>query len=122
MPKKNRLPFDKRGSRIVLRVQMLNSIAYSNLSVQAKVLILLLQSHWRNDRAVGYGIREAMKKIPCSKLIAMRAFNELEENGFIELIDESLFIDRTNCKSRTWRLTWMPYQHREPTNEWEEIY
>lgn len=80
----------------------------------------LLQLHWRNDRPIGYGVREAMQKIPCAKGTAQRAFGELQKGGFIELVDESLFNSRTSSKSRTWRITWMPYMDLAPSNEWEK--
>ncbi|HHF0608846.1 TPA: hypothetical protein ACPH4Z_002204 [Pseudomonas aeruginosa] len=51
----------------------------------------------------------------------MRAFSELNEAGFIVMIDESLFCSRTQSKTRTWRLTWLPcWNHRPPTNDWEK--
>lgn len=121
MSKKFRLPFDKRGGRIVLRTQMLESQAFLDLSPQAKVLLLLLQVQWRPDRAVGYGIREAEQKIGCSRKIAMRAFSELREAGFIRMVDESLFCSRMHSKTRTWHLTWLPRGYSKPTNDWEKI-
>ncbi|MAC34526.1 MAG: hypothetical protein CME38_13115 [Haliea sp.] len=79
-----------------------------------------MQSHWRPDVPVGYGVREAEEKIPCSRKIAMRVFYELIEAGFIKLVDESRFCSRVNSKTRTWRLTWLPWAYREPSNEWEK--
>jgi hypothetical protein len=119
--KKEDLPFDRRGGVIVFGKRMVNSSQYLKLPAQAKVLLILLQDHWRNTRPIDYGIREAMKKIPCSKGTAQKAFKLLENGGFIEKIDESLFNSRTMSKSRTWRLTWLPYKGRPPTNEWEEV-
>ena len=116
---KNPLPFDIRGGRIANCGHFFKSQQYLGLSAQAKVLITLMQIHWRNYEPVGYGIREAMKKIPCAKGTAQRAFKELEEKGFIEKIDESLFNSRSMSKSRTWRLTWLPYKGKPPTHDWE---
>ena len=120
MAKKGTLPFDRRGGLVAIQKRLLRSEAYLGLSAQAKVLLLLMQSHWRPDVPVGYGVREAQAKIPCSRKIAMRAFNELIEAGFIKLVDESLFCSRVNSKTRTWRLTWLPWAYREPSNEWEK--
>jgi len=119
--KKNSLPFDKRGGLLVKRRGMVESVAYSSLSPQAKALIDLMQLHWRNDEPVAYGVREAQEKIPCCRKKAMKSFDELRDNGFIVMIDESLFNSRTHSKARTWRLTWMPYKDREPTNDWEKV-
>lgn len=119
--RKFKLPFDKRGGMVTLRRQMLESKAFLDLSPPAKTLLLLLQVQWRADRAVGYGVREAEEKIGCSRKIAMRSFSELREAGFIRMVDESLFCSRRHSKTRTWRLTWLPWDYSEPTNDWEKI-
>ncbi len=119
--KKRSLPFDKRGGTLVLRRLMIESPAYSSLTPEAKVLMLLLQIHWRNDKPVAYGVREAMERIPCAKGTAQRAFEKLRDLGFVEIVDESLFNSRTKSKARTWRLTWMPFMDKLPSNEWEKV-
>ncbi len=118
--KANSQPFDTRGGRIVTQRILLDSKAYLSLSAQAKVLLILLHVHWRPDKPVDYGVREAKKKVPCAKGTATKAFKELEEAGFIVLVDESLFSSRTQSKSRTWRLTWLPYKNAYPTNDWDK--
>lgn len=118
--KKKRLPFDDRGGVIAQRRQMIDSPAYRNLSAQPKVLMTLMQCHWRNEAAVGYSIREAEAKIPCARGTAAAAFKALQENGFIVMVEESLFNSRTKSKSRTWRLTWLPFRDERPTNDWEK--
>ena len=121
MSKRFKIPFDKRGGVVVLSLRMIKSESYLSLSPQAKVLITLMQSNWRNEKHVDYGVREATQKIPCAKGTAMKAFKQLEDRGFITLKDESLFSSRTECKSRTWQLEWMPFNDRKPTNKWEEM-
>ena len=119
--KKKSLPFDVRGGRQTIQGVLLDSICYLSLSAQSKVLMTLLQRHWNNFKPVDYGVREAGKKIPCSPNTASKSFNQLQEKGFIVMIDHSIFSSRTDSKSRTWRLTWMPYQNKKATNEWENI-
>ena len=118
--KKNALPFDQRGGRIVMQRILLDSEVYMMLSAQAKVLLMLMHVHWNNNEPVAYGVREALKKIPCAFGTARKAFNELQDKGFIELVDHSVFSSRTECKSRTWRLTWLPFKAEPPTNDWEK--
>ena len=119
--KKHALPFDKQqGGVIAIQRRLLESVNYLSLSAQAKALITLLQVHWRNDKPVAYGVREAIEKIPCSKLKARETFTELQQAGFIEMVDESWFDSRSGSKSRTWRLTWLPWQGKSPTNCWEK--
>lgn len=118
--KKNSLPFDRRGNVITFRTEMLNSKGYLSLSPQAKSLIIFLQIHWRNDKPIAYGVREAQEKIPCGRKKAMEAFSELQEKSFIVMVEESLFNSRTQSKARSWRLTWLPYKDKPPTNDWEK--
>lgn len=115
----NRLPFDKKGGTVVMLRRLLTSQAYLGLSPYAKALIHLMQVHWSNDDPVGFGVREAEAKIPCSRKTAMRAFRELQERQFIVMVDESIFCSRTQSKTRTWRLTWLPYMSKCPAHEWE---
>ena len=119
--KRSPLPFDKRGGVIVFMVRMIMSSSYGDLSTPAKAMLPFLQLHWRNDKPVDYGVREAMRRLGCSKATAIKVFHELQELGFIELIDESQFSSRTQSKTRTWRLTWLPYDNKPPTNDWEKI-
>ncbi|MDF1688538.1 MAG: hypothetical protein P1U35_02885 [Cycloclasticus sp.] len=117
--KKQPLPFDKRGGVVAIRRHLLESENYLTLRPQEKVLITLLQSHWKNEKPVDYGIAEAAKKIPCDRRIAIRAFKVLEERGFITLMSESMFNSRTQSKSRSWRLEWLPWKSKFPSNKWE---
>ena len=118
--RKNTLPFDNRGGVIVLSRRVVESENYLSLTVYAKVLMILLQQHWRNDKAVNYGIREAAAKIPCDRRTAMKAFNQLQHQGFIICTELSFFCSRTQSKSRSWRLEWMPFNDQPPTNKWEQ--
>jgi hypothetical protein len=117
--KKSVLPYDKRGGVIVKRRPMIESKAYESMLPESKVLMELIQLHWKSDKPVAYGIREAQKKIGCGRRKAMAAFAQLQERGFIIKVDESLFNSRTQSKSRTWRVTWMPFSEASPTNDWE---
>lgn len=117
---KNSLPFDRRGSAVVFNTYLLNSKKYLALRPQAKVLITLLQIHWRNDKPVDYGIREAAEKILCDERTAAKAFRQLQEGKFITCVEESVFNSRTGSKSRSWRLEWMPFNHNKPNNYWDK--
>jgi hypothetical protein len=117
--KKHQLPFDSRGGVVVMPLRMITSPTYQTLTPQAKHLMVLLQVHWRNDKPVDYGIREAMDKIPCSDKTASKSFKLLQERGFITCVNESFFSSRTQSKARGWRLEWMPFNNKSPTNTWE---
>ena len=113
------LPFDKRGGVIMVRSDMIKSPVYRSLMPPAKVLMTELQLHWSNSKLVDYGIREAVEKIPCSDKTASKAFNQLQERGFITCIEPSFFSSRTQSKARGWRLEWLPYNSKAPSNTWE---
>ncbi len=118
--KKHSLPFDSRGGVVMIQRRLLKSPSFIGLTPQAKCLMQLMQVHWRNTEPVGFGVREAQRLIPCSRKVAMRCFKELRETGFIVLVDESFFCSRTKSKTRTWRLTWLPFNYGEPSNDWEK--
>jgi len=115
--KKQHLKFDKRGGVLIIGRRLMNSEAYSALRPASKVLMLLMQEHWSNDKPVSFSVREAAKKIPCDTKTAQKCFNALMDVGFIECTNQS---DWLRGKARNWRLTWMPYTEKEPTNEWEK--
>ncbi|MGB1800468.1 MAG: hypothetical protein ACPHLK_06530 [Gammaproteobacteria bacterium] len=117
---RKRQKFDSRGGVIVMSRNMLNHENYLSLTAQAKVLMNLMQQHWHDEKEIDYGVREASKKIPCSKKTAMKAFKQLEEHGFIENASPAIFSSRTQSRTRTWRLTWMPFCGRDPTHKWEK--
>lgn len=119
MAKKRKLPFNRRGRVIVTDIYMLDSPNHISLSKNSKLLMTLMQRHWSSFKYVDYGIREACKKVPCSKKTAISAFKELREKGFIELMEESSFSSRTESKSRSWKLLWMPFGDSEPDNNWD---
>lgn len=103
--KKQSLPFDKRGGTIVLCRKMIESDNYQTLSTHARALMTLLQVHWRPDKPVDYGVREAEKRLVCNRKTAMKAFNLLIEKGFLVCMEQSVFSTRTQSKTRSWRLT-----------------
>lgn len=112
--------FDQRGGVLVVSRAMRERPVYETMPATAKVLMDLLQMHWRDDKPVGYGVREAAQKIGCTPNTASKAFKTLQERGFIVCVDESFFNSKTGSKARDWRLTWMPFLDRKPTHDWEK--
>lgn len=117
--KKLKLGFDSRRGVIVISRGMRETYTYESMPATAKVLMDLLQLQWRNDRPVCYGVREAAQKISCTTNTASKAFKILQERGFIVCQEESLFNSKKGSKAREWRLTWMPFEYRNPTHDWE---
>lgn len=118
--KKSKVGYDQRGGVIVVSRAMRESSVYESMPASAKVLMDLLHVQWRIDRAVAYGVREAAAKIHCTPNTAGKAFKILQERGFVICTDESVFDSKTGSKAREWRLTWMPFEGKEPTHDWEK--
>ncbi len=118
--KKPKLGFDQQGGVMAVSRAMRESLAYVTMLATAKVLMDLLQLQWRNDRLVGYGVREAAQKIGCTPNTAGKAFKILQERGFIVCEEQSLFNSKTGSKAREWRLTWMPFEYAKPSHDWEK--
>ncbi len=116
---RKKLPFDSRGGVLVVSRAMRESLAYTSMPATAKVLMDLLQLQWRDDRPVSYSTREAASKINCNVKTACKAFDVLQERGFILCAEQSQFNSKTGSKAREWILTWMPYMGKKPTHEWE---
>jgi len=110
--------YKRRGGVIVMPIFMLNSEAYLALTSYSRSLLVLMQIHWYKYKPVDYGVREAAVKMSCNERTARKAFDQLQELGFIECMEQSVFRSRTQSKARSWRLTWMPYKEREPTDDW----
>lgn len=118
--KKPKLGFDQRGGVMAVSRAMRESLAYVTMPATAKVLMDLIHLQWRNDRLVGYGVREAAQKIGCTPNTAGKAFNILQGRGFIVCEEQSLFNSKTGSKAREWRLTWMPFEYAKPSHDWEK--
>ena len=98
--------------RIVLR-----SEAYRDLSTNARALMLELQDVWRPmEPKTHYSTRRASKALGIAHGSAAKAFKELAEHFFIKCVGES---DWFNGKAREWSLTWLSYNGREPSNDWQ---
>ena len=117
--KKTALNFDRRGGVIVISRAMREKSVYQDMTSVSKVLMDLMQMQWKPYAPVSYGVREAAAKIRCTKNTASKSFNELIERGFIVCFEQSLFNSRTGSRTRDWRLTWMPFDGKDPTHDWE---
>ncbi len=93
--KKPRLSYDSRGGVMVVSREMRESLCYVSMPATAKVLMDLLHLQWRNNRLVGYGVREAAQKIGCTPNTAAKAFKTLQERGFI-VCEEPILIQQQN--------------------------
>lgn len=107
------------GGFVMLYRHYTNSPAYKDLKPPAKVLLLefleICFPQERNGR-LSISVNNAAKKLNISKPTAIKAFTELVEHGFIVLTNGERWQER---KAREWRLTVMPCNGRQPSNEWQ---
>ena len=95
---------------------VLRSSAYRDLNTNARALMLELQDVWRpHEPGLHYSVRRAAEALGIAIGTAGNAFSELADHGFIKCVCES---DWFNGKAREWRLTWLSYNGKEPSNDW----
>ncbi len=115
-PRPRQKHFKRKGGVIALPRDLLRSDAYRALQLPARCLLIELQDVWSFDRPIiHYSARRAAEALNVSPKTAARAFTELTEAGFIVMAGES---DWLNGKAREYKLTWLPTNGREPTDEW----
>ena len=51
----------------------------------------------------------------------MRGFDDLQDRGFVGMTKEAHFTVKTadTSRARCWRLTWLAYDNKPPSNDWE---
>jgi DNA-binding transcriptional MocR family regulator len=84
----------------------LNSPAYLSLSCPARALLVELTRIYngRNNGQIGLSVRGASERCNIARGTAQRAFTELQERGFIELVTKGAF-SRKSPRASEWRLT-----------------
>lgn len=92
---------------------ILRSPAYHALTTTARALLVELTSleNGKNNGSLYLSVRDAAARLGMSDLTsAGRAFDELQDLGFIEMTEDASFHVKAAEKSRArcWRLTWLP--------------
>lgn len=116
--KKHLQHYYKRGQSFPIYYDVWDSKAFRNLTPKARCLLFELQKAEFPNRNgfVGMSEKRAAKLLGCVENTASKAFEELQEQGFIELCLDG---DYTQGKASEWRITYIQHQGREPTNEWK---
>ncbi len=106
--------------------RIMHSNAYRALSSNARSLLLELISmeNDQNNGSLYLGVRDAAYRMGVADLTAAsRAFDELQDLGFIEMTQDAHFHVKTadTSRARCWRLTWRPGPGRKaPTWDFME--
>jgi hypothetical protein len=87
---------------------LLNSPAYLSLSCPARALLVELTRLYngRNNGQIGLSVRRASERCNIARGTAQRAFGELQERAFIELVTKGAF-SRKSPHASEWRLTFV---------------
>jgi DNA-binding transcriptional regulator YhcF (GntR family) len=106
MVKRRRLNKRLGSPHVRLYDWLLNSPAYLSLSSSARaVLIEILHGYnGRNNGQIGLSVRRASERCNIARGTALRAFIELQEKGFIELVTKGAFSRKVPHASE-WRVT-----------------
>lgn len=106
--------------------RMLNTCAYRALSPTARSLLneLVMLENGSNNGSLYLSVRDAADRAGVTDLTAIRkAFDELQELGFIVMTEEAHFHVKAaeRSRARCWRLTWLAGPGRKgPTMDFLE--
>lgn len=115
-PRKYKYP----GGVLGVPREVLRSEAYLDMPLPARNLMLHLQDVWKpHEPVIHYSVRRAAEILRVGIGTAAKAFNVLEEHGFIRMAEESVWNGGKSSKAREWHLSWLTSHGREPTNEWK---
>jgi hypothetical protein len=83
-----------------------NSPAYLSLSCPSRALLVEVTRLYngRNNGQIGFSVRQASERCNIARGTAHRAFAELQERGFIELVTKGAF-SRKSPHASEWQLT-----------------
>ena len=97
--------------------QIYDSSAYRSLSFIERGALLHMLYHFIPERSevIAMSNRRLAREIGVNKDTAGRALRRLEAVGLIRMIDESNWYLGS---ARSYRLTFMPYQGRQPSDDW----
>jgi hypothetical protein len=110
--------YKKRGRFFPLFHDIFLSSAYRDLTPKARCLLHELQFVEfpnRNGR-IGMSETKAAALLGVVPNTASKAFEELMGKGFIERMFDG---DHTKGLAAEWRLTFLPYDGKEPSDDWK---
>lgn len=113
----------ERFARLPHRI--LNSEAYRSLDLTARGLLveLITIENGRNNGSLWLSIQDATDRLGLSDARpAMRAFDDLQDRGLIAMTKDAHFSIKAadTSRARCWRLTWLAFDGKAPTNAWQD--
>lgn len=104
---------------VMLRNDIIDSPAWQSLSSKSQALWLHIRRRYKghNNGDIPLSCREAAIKLNVSKNTAGKAFQELQDKGFIKIGEFAGFVNK-HRRSTRWIMTDEEYNGCKATNEW----
>lgn len=112
----------KSHSFVMLRFDMMDSAAWRRLSPNARCVWMEIVRRYNgfNNGDIPLSCREAAELCNISKNTAGRAFQELQDKGFVKIGQYAGFKNKHRVSTR-WEITHERCDDKPPTNEWKKL-
>lgn len=112
-----------RFARLPHRV--LISEAYRSLDLVARALLteIVMLENGKNNGSLWLSVADATDRLGQSDARpAIRAFDDLQDRGFIRMTKDAHFSVKASdtSRARCWRITWVAFDRKPPSNEWQD--
>ena len=111
----------KEGQYIGLPHTMINHLSFKALKPDAvRILIEMhLGFHGVNNGKIGFSYQKAQECLHSGSARVKRAFDQLQEHGFLVCHAQSSFNMKTK-KAREWEITFQPTPNGPPSHNWKK--
>lgn len=104
--------------------RILISESYRSLDPTARSLLteLTMIENGKNNGSLWLSVSDATDRLGLSDdRPAMRAFDDLQDRGFIRMTKDAHFSIKTaeTSRARCWRITWLPFDRKAASNDWQ---
>jgi hypothetical protein len=109
MPKRRKLNKRIDAPHVRMYRWLLDSPAYLSLTCPARAVLVEIARSYDgfNNGRIGLSVRRGAERCNIAPGTAKRAFEELQDRGFIDCVAKGAFSRKTQHASE-WRLTWWP--------------
>ena len=105
--------------------EILLSAAYRSLDPMARALLLelVMMEKGKNNGSLWLSVKDAVDRLGITDARpAIRSFELLQLVGLIAMTKEAHFSIKASetSRARCWRLTWLPFDGKPPSNDWRD--
>lgn len=103
--------------------RILISEAYRSLDLVARALLteIVMIENGKNNGSLWLSVADATDRLGQSDARpAMRAFEDLQDRGFLRMTKDAHFTIKASdtSRARCWRITWLAFDGKPPSNDW----